>query len=68
MSAHQAKELFEKAIEYVNADDDPATWNMLSGLITLSQALQAVANDVQSVKREVDAMKTEVHRIKTSIR
>lgn len=68
MSAHQAKELFEKAIEHVNADRDPLKWNMLSGLIMLSQALQGVANDVHAVKREVDAMKADVHRIKVSIR
>jgi hypothetical protein len=42
VSSHEAKQLFEEAMRHVNSERDPATWNLLAGLIKLSDAVQRV--------------------------
>jgi hypothetical protein len=59
MSFYEAKTLFESALAHVNADNDPKTWNMLSGLVLLSQSLMSLQSSVGRI--ETDLKQTEQH-------
>lgn len=59
-----AKLSFEEAIQHVNAKRDPATWNLLSGLIQLSQSLVHVESTVNTMHQELGNIASHVRQIK----
>jgi hypothetical protein len=64
MSFQDAKTSFQMAIETVAGDSDPATWNMLSGLIKLSESLQHLDSDVRSLHHKIDQTSRDVKLVK----
>ncbi len=64
MSAYEGKQLLESALTYIDSDRDPKTWNMVSGLIKLCDAVQQIQNDVRSLERKVDGVASDVRRLK----
>jgi hypothetical protein len=55
---------FQMAIETVERDSDPATWNMLSGLIKLTESLQHLESKIRSLDHKVDQASRDVKLIK----
>jgi hypothetical protein len=64
MSFSEAIAFFHEALMHVNASSDPATWNMLNGLIKLSESLTRLQSAVQTLDTNLDRTSADVKRIK----
>jgi hypothetical protein len=51
-------------MRHVNSERDPATWNLLAGLIKLSDAVQRVQNDLNALDRKVSKSGQTLRRLK----
>ena len=60
----EAADSFKAAISRVNSANDPATWNMLNGLIKLSESLNYLHNETREAKSQIDKISTAVRQIK----
>jgi len=68
MSFFQAQQFFEAAINEVSPEHDPVKWNILNGLIKLSQASTQLQNSVASLDRKIDGIERDVRSIKSATR
>jgi polyhydroxyalkanoate synthesis regulator phasin len=64
MSFDEAKAFFQDAIETVDADHDATQWNLLSGLIKLSESFERLHSDVRSLQRKIDETSRDVKQVK----
>ena len=64
MSFHEASTSFTAAIQYVDSTKDPKTWNMLHGLIKLSESLNHLESDVQTLSSNVGCIASDVRNLK----
>ena len=64
MTFYEAENSFKEAIKHVDSRTDPKTWNMLIGLISLSQALRRLESEVGSLKSSSDQTSANVRRLK----
>lgn len=65
MSFYEATNLFKAALGHANSTRDPLTWNMLNGLIKLSESLQHLDSTVDAVDKTADRIQVAVRRLKT---
>lgn len=64
MSFIEATDSFKAAISHVNSSNKPEMWNMLNGLIKLSESLQYLRNETRDLKSEIDRISHSVRQIK----
>ncbi len=67
MSFFQAQQFFEAALNDVDPERNPAMWNMLNGLVKLSQASTHLQSSVTSLERKIDALERDVRGIKSAL-
>jgi len=64
MSFYEAKVFFQTALETADGHRDPSQWNMLNGLIKLSDSLQHLESKVNSLERKIDQTSHDVRQVK----
>ena len=55
MSLYTAKQCFDDAMQYINAQDDPVMWDLVNGLSELVQALLPIEDDIRRIKNATKA-------------
>jgi hypothetical protein len=68
MSFFEAQQFFESALNHIDSSREPATWNMLNGLVKLSQSATHLQHSVTSLERKIDAIDQKVKSIKSAVR
>jgi hypothetical protein len=64
MSFFEATTFFKEALAHIDGNREPATWNMLNGLIKLSESSQHLETQVRTVERDVGQMSRDIRAIK----
>lgn len=57
MSTYNAEQKFKSAIEHISPSEDPAMWNLLSGLIELCGSLSQIESELRLLSSDVRNIK-----------
>lgn len=61
MSIHKAKKMFEDGVKYVDAQKDPATYDLIAGLYQLTKGLESeirqLHSEIAHVSQQVDYLR-----------
>ncbi len=61
---YEATNLLKSALGHVDAGRDHVTWDMLNGLIKLSESLQLLQSDVRDLAPKLDKIGTDVRHLR----
>lgn len=52
---HTAKKAFEESLAHIDRNKNPEQWNLFTGLLCITKALDELDDDVRKIKNKVGA-------------